>query len=189
MAETAAIRWTISDIEAMPEDEWKRYEIIDGELFVSRAPGEPHQIVGHHIGVALDNWNAEIGLGVIVPGPGVIFSESDAVIPDLVWMSHSRRAAIRGEDYHYYGAPELVVEVLSPGATNERRDRQAKLKLYSIHGVQEYWIVDWRTQTVAVYRRRRTQLRLATTLGREDTLESPLLPGFALPIGRLFEWL
>ena len=44
MAETAAVRWTISDIEAMPEDEWKRYEIIDGELFVSRAPGEPHQI-------------------------------------------------------------------------------------------------------------------------------------------------
>jgi Uma2 family endonuclease len=190
MAEaSAAIRWTIADIEAMPDDEWKRYEIIDGELFVSRAPGNEHQLVLQAFSVGLGNWNAETRLGVVLPGPGLIFGESDAVIPDLVWASHERWARITGEDHHLHSAPELVVEVLSPGAANERRDRQAKLKLYSLYGVQEYWIADWPAQTVTVYRRRRAQLRLAATLGRDDTLTSPLLPGLTLPIARLFEWL
>jgi Uma2 family endonuclease len=188
MAEaSAAIRWTIADIEAMPDDEWKRYEIIDGELFVSRAPGDEHQLVLQAFCVGLGNWNSERRLGLVIPGPGLVFDESDAVIPDLVWVSHERRARIMGEDHHMHGAPELVVEILSPGAANERRDRQAKLKLYSVQGVQEYWIADWRAQTVAVYRRRRAQLRLAATLGRADTLASPLLPGLTFLIARLFE--
>jgi Uma2 family endonuclease len=79
------------------------------------------------------------------------------------------------------------VEVLSPGASNERRDREAKLKLYSAWGVQEYWIVDWRGQCVAVYRRRQARLRLASTLGRDDTLTSTLLPGFAIAVAQLFD--
>jgi Uma2 family endonuclease len=186
---SAALRWTIADVEALPDNEWNRYEIIDGELFVSRAPGDEHQMVVQGFSVALGIWNDERRLGVVLPGPGLIFGESDAVIPDLVWVSHDRRARILGEDHHMHGAPELVVEVLSPGAANERRDRQAKLKLYSVEGVQEYWIADWRAQTVAVYRRQRAQLRLAATLGRDDMLTSPLLPGLALPVARLFEWL
>ena len=185
----AAIRWTIADVEAMPDDEWKRYEIIDGELLVSRAPGDPHQIVTNEAQFALTAWNAETRLGVVIPGPGLIFTESDAVIPDVVWVSRERRPLIEGEDHHLHGAPELVVEVLSPGATNERRDQQAKLKLYSIYGVQEYWIVDWRTQTVAVYRRKRARLQLVATLGTDDTLTSPVLPGFELAVARLFQWL
>jgi Uma2 family endonuclease len=190
MAESLApVRWTIADLEGFPDDETKRYEIIAGELYVSRQPSDQHQIVGHEIGVALSNWNAQARLGVVIPAPGVIFSESDAVAPDLVWISHARRAAVEGEDHHLHGAPELVVEVLSPGAKNELRDRQIKLKLYSLYGVQEYWIVDWRSQTIAVYRRRRARLRLITTLGQDDILASPLLPGFALPVHTLFEWL
>ena len=188
MADTpAALRWTVADLELFPDDEWKRYEIIDGELFVSRAPGDEHQLVLQAFCLGLGNWNTERRLGVVIPGPGLVFEESDAVIPDLVWVSHERRARIMGEDHHMHGAPELVVEVLSPGAANERRDRQAKLKLYSVQGVQEYWIADWRAQTVAVYRRRRAQLRLAATLGRDDTLASTLLPGLTLTIARLFE--
>jgi Uma2 family endonuclease len=77
--------------------------------------------------------------------------------------------------------------VLSPGATNERRDREAKLKLYSTRGVDEYWLVDWRTQTVVVYRRQAAQLRLQATLRREDPLASPLLPEFALTVAELFD--
>jgi len=83
--------------------------------------------------------------------------------------------------------------VLSPGTTNERRDREAKLRLYSVYGVREYWIVDGRSESVAVYRRRPARgrqtvprLRLDATLGRDDTLTSPLLPGFALAVAQLF---
>jgi Uma2 family endonuclease len=190
MAERAeAIRWTIADVEALANDEWKRYEIVDGELFVSQAPGNLHQLVLNDIQAGLSRWNAEIRLGVVIPGPGLLFTESDAVIPDVVWVSRERRSLIEGEDHHLHGAPELLVEVLSPGSRNEYRDRQAKLKLYSVHGVPEYWIVDWRTQTVAVYRRKRARLQLVATLAEADTLTSPVLPEFAVPVSRLFQWL
>ena len=188
MADTpAAVRWTIADLEGFPDDETKRYEIIDGELFVSKQPHREHQAVCARCTIALGVWNDQTQLGRIFIAPGIIFSESDAVAPDVMWASHERLAAIeRGDDPHFYGAPELVIEVLSPGATNERRDREAKLKLYSIYGVLEYWIVDWRTQHVAVYRRHDAQLTLAATLTRDATLTSPILPGFTLPIATLF---
>lgn len=182
----AGVRWTIADLDAFPDDS-QRYEIIDGELFVSRAPDDDHQEVCTHCIIDLGNWNREKRLGVVLTAPGLMFGEADAAIPDVVWVSRERRAAIEGEDKKLHGAPELVVEVLSPGAANERRDREAKLKLYSTQGVQEYWIVDPRAQTVAVYRREAARLRLVATLRRDDTLTSPLLPDFALPVARLFE--
>ena len=91
-----------------------------------------------------------------------------------------------GDDGKLHAAPELVVEILSPGATNQRRDREAKLKLYAREGVGEYWIVDWRTRGVDVYRRTDERLQAAATLTDADTLTSPLLPGFAYPVGDLW---
>lgn len=69
---------------------------------------------------------------------------------------------------------------------NERRDREAKLKLYSIQGVQEYWIANWRLKTVEVYRRENAQLKLVATLIGNDELTSPLLPGFSCGIEQFF---
>jgi Uma2 family endonuclease len=102
-------------------------------------------------------------------------------------MSKARREHALDAAGHFTVAPELVVEVLSYGPRNERRDREAKLKLYSRQGVHEYWIVDWRQRRVQLYRRRADGLELVATLDRSDTLSSPLLPGFALPIARLWE--
>ena len=104
----------------------------------------------------------------------------------MIWISHTRRATALGPDGHLHAAPELVVEILSPGTTNERRDREAKLKLYSRRGVLEYWIVDWRTQQVEAYRREELALRLVATLYTTDTLTSPLLPGFSCEVVTLF---
>jgi Uma2 family endonuclease len=186
MARTSpSLRFTVSDLELFPDDS-QRYEIIDGELFVSKAAHYRHHRASARITIHLGNWSLETGLGEVLPTPGVVFTEADAVIPDLVWVSHDRLALLADEVGHLRGAPELVVEVLSPGVDNERRDREAKLKLYSAYGVAEYWIVDWRLETVAVYRRQRARLRLVTTLGYDDKLTSPLLPGFALPIAQLF---
>ena len=115
-----------------------------------------------------------------------LFSEADNVVPDVVWVSNERLAALMDEAGHLTGAPELAVEVLSPGVENERRDREAKLKLYESRGVREYWIVDWRLQQIEVYRRERAMLHLVVTLFAEDVLTSPLLPGFSCPVARLF---
>ena len=82
------------------------------------------------------------------------------------------------------GAPDLVVEILSP-ATAER-DCGYKRALYAKHGVAEYWLVDPSTETVWIHRLHGRALVLAETLHREQTLRSPLLPGFALNLDAVF---
>ena len=179
-------RYTSADLERLPDVEGIRYEIIDGELHVSKQPRWEHQYACTRVIVALENWSDETGLGLTLGAPGVIFAEDDYVAPDVVWISWERLGALRDQAGHLRGAPELVVEVLSPGAANERRDRAAKLRLYSRRGVDEYWIADWRTRTVDQFRREHADLRLIGTLTSRDTLTSPLLPGFACAVTRLW---
>ncbi len=181
---TNQISWTISDLDLLAADEWKRYEIIDGELFVTRAPHAGHQRAAGKIYARLLTWSEATGLGEPLITPGILFSDADNVIPDVVWGSHERLAKLIDEEGHLLGAPELVVEILSAGQINERRDREAKLKLYSLKGVQEYWIVDWRLRQVEVYRRENSQLGLIGTLLATDEISSPLLPGFSCKIER-----
>lgn len=181
-----AFRFTSKDLEAMPRIEGVRYEIVDGQLYVSTAPHWDHQNAADELEFALRAWNKVSRAGATVTAPGLVFAEDQDVIPDIVWISHDRRA--RGMDAagHLTIAPELVVEVLSPGASNERRDRDVKLSLYSRRGVDEYWIVDWRARQVEVFRRVEGQLALMTTLTGDDTLTTPLLPGFACSISTLW---
>jgi Uma2 family endonuclease len=178
-------RWTSADLERMPDD-GNRYEIIDGELYMSTQPHFYHQFVCSKFVSQLDRWNEEAGLGEVALAPGLIFAEDDDVAPDIVWISNSSLAAALRSDGHLHDAPELVIEVLSPGTVNERRDRVAKLKLYSRRGVSEYWIASWQTRTVDVYRRDGAELKLVGTLGETDTLQSPVLPGFSCPVSVLF---
>ena len=179
------IHWTSADLDLLPESS-NRYEIIDGELFVTRAPHWGHQKATGNITAELRNWSVATGLGEAVQAPGLIFSDADNVIPDLVWISQERLASGLDTSGHLIVSPELVVEVLSSGTENERRDREVKLKLYSTRGVQEYWIINWRSPQVEVYRREKATLTLVCTLFPGDELVSPLLPGFVCAIDRLF---
>ena len=180
-----AERFTSADLALMPDDN-KRYEIIDGELYVSKSPGYEHQYTCGRFIQLLSTWNDEANLGVVLPTPGVVFAEDDDVVPDVVWISRARLNQAVDEAGHLRAAPELVIEVLSPGKANEERDRQIKLKLYSRRGVHEYWIVSWIGQFVEVYRRDNAQLHLTATLYANDVLESPLLPGFSCSVAQLF---
>jgi Uma2 family endonuclease len=182
-----SLYWTTADLDVMPDDGgWLRHEIIAGELFVTRAPHIRHQGVGGNIHFELEFWSRETKLGKPFQTPGVIFTPTDAVIPDVVWASQGRLE--RGIDTagHFTIAPELMVEILSAGEQNEQRDKSVKLKLYSRYGVQEYWIVNWQVQTLEIYRRTDAQLQLVATLLAGDTLTSPLLPGFSTEIDRVF---
>jgi Uma2 family endonuclease len=188
MSQTSSekVRWTTADLELLAADEWKRYEIIDGELFVTRAPHLRHQSVILNICAELQNWSDETQLGEAFPTPGIIFSDADNVIPDAIWISVERMERFTDEAGHFIGAPELIVEVLSPGTTNERRDREAKLKLYSSQGVEEYWIVNRELQQVEVYCREQAFLRRTATYNAQDTITSAMLPGFECLVQRFF---
>ncbi|HEY7543701.1 MAG TPA: Uma2 family endonuclease, partial [Blastocatellia bacterium] len=174
---------TIDDLEAMPED-GNRYELIEGELFVSRAPSLDHQRIVRNLLIAFGNYLKQNPVGETFPGPGVIFSNFSSVIPDVVFISNERRKEIATET-HITGAPDLIVEILSPGAENERRDRKAKLQLYRKYGVKEYWIVDPQKKTIDVYRSHK--LRHSAKLTRRDHITTPMLPGFHYAVKDIVE--
>ncbi|MEM9219820.1 MAG: Uma2 family endonuclease [Cyanobacteria bacterium P01_F01_bin.150] len=180
------MRWTVEDLDGLPEN-GNRYEIIDGELHMPHAPHVEHQDVAGAIYAELRTWSKQSKLGRAAFAPGVIFSPTDAVIPDVVWISNQRANAFLDQTGHFTGAPEIVIEVLSLSSKDQDRDRKTKLKLYSNQGVLEYWIFDRELGQIEIYRRDQGQLVKAVTLYADDTLTSPLLPGFSCLVSTLFE--
>lgn len=179
------VRWTVDDLESLPETS-DRFEIIDGDLHVTRAPHIKHQDAAGAIYAELRAWSVKTGLGKPYFAPGVIFSPSDAVIPDVVWVSQERIATLIDEAGHFTGAPELMIEVLSKTQKDKDRDRKSKLKLYSVEGVQEYWIFEHEQPMIEVFRRENGILVKVLTLYAQDTLTSPLLPDFGCEVASLF---
>ena len=176
---------TIADWDAMPYREGYRYEIIEGELFVSCSPGLTHQRVFANLTFWLFGFLMENPIGEFIPTPGLILSENSGVIPDLVVVLNEQQdRIITGE--RLTGPPALVIEIVSPGSTNIRRDRVAKLQLYSKHGVSEYWIVDPGNLTVEKYVVHDSALTLLETLHLDDTLSTSILPGFSCPLSQIF---
>lgn len=180
-----SLRWTSRDLELMPDD-GKRYEIIEGELYVSKQPHWQHQFVCGQIFFLLQLWSNQSQKGIANLAPGLIFADDDDVVPDVIWVSNERLRTALWEDGKLHTSPELVVEVLSPGSSNERRDREMKLKLYSRRGADEYWIVSWQERRLEVYRRQNAVLSLQATLNEDDLMQSPLLPGFSCKVRQFF---
>lgn len=175
---------TIEDLEALPDD-GNRYELFEGELFVSRAPGISHQRVLGNIYAAIRAYLEQNPIGEIVITPGLIFNEFNSAIPDAVFFSNNRREAIISGE-RLVAAPDLVIEIVSPGRENARRDREVKRQVYGKHGVKEYWVVDPLNKSLEIYRLKRHNLALAETLTDEDDVTSPVLPGFRCKARQIF---
>ena len=176
---------TVADLDACPEDDGNRYELIEGELFVSRAPGIPHQRVLLNLEIALSEYLKDNPIGILVPGAGAIFSDYDAVIPDLTFVRNERwDQVVTGEKI--IGAPDLVIEIISPGAVNRQRDLSVKRQLYAKYGVKEYWIVDSENRSVLIFRLQEQKLQEIATLKGDDELTVPILPAFQLKVSAIF---
>jgi Uma2 family endonuclease len=176
---------TVEDLEAMPED-GNRYEVIEGELFVSRAPGLPHQILSMNIAYEFKKYLSLNPVGVIVATPGLIFDQFSGVIPDLVFFTHGRGTEIIAND-RLVAAPDMAIEILSRGRDNIARDRVAKRQLYAKHSVKEYWIVDGENRAIEIYRPAAKGLELSAMLRSGDEITSPLLPGFTCSVEKIFD--
>jgi Uma2 family endonuclease len=180
-------RWTTDIVAKLPLPEGQRFEIIDGELSVTHQPHARHQAIADNIIIELGIWSRANDAGRTFQAPGIIFAIDQAVAPDLIWVSRERLLHILGPDGKFHAAPEIMIEVVSPGKANSERDREVKLDLYGRYLVQEYWIADWRAQTLEVYEHDGSVLQLMRTLRGGDTLESTQLPGFSCPVERIFE--
>ncbi|CAN5558670.1 Uma2 family endonuclease [soil metagenome] len=175
-------------LKNMPRDEFLRYELIGGEIIVSTAPRYIHQLmVTWIVGVFLD-YLKENPAGEILPPPDLIFSDFDGVIPDLIFITHERRDEILNEeDGKFHGAPEIVVEILSPGRANARRDLQIKRELYEMYEVEEYWVVNPFDKEVSVFKRDKSKLKQAKIYKGDEELATKVLTNFKLNIKKLFE--
>ena len=178
---------TVADLDAFPDDDGKRYELIEGELFVSSAPGLPHQLVLTNLITEFRNYLKQNPVGIAASGPGAVFSNYDAVIPDLVFARKERLDNIVGKD-RFVAAPELVVEIVSPGSENRARDLKVKRRLYGKYGVQEYWIVDPENKSVTIFYLSSNALAQIRIAKDGDDITSPLLPGFTLSVSSIFDF-
>ena len=175
------IKFTYEDYRHTPDD--KRYELLDGELIMAPAPRTAHQRTSRRMGTLLDTFVAENDLGEVFIAPyDVVLSETDVVQPDLLFVSKERSYIINEDNIR--GAPDLVIEILSPSTA--QRDRTLKRTLYALHGVPEYWQADTDAKIAMVLTLDNGEYKVAGIYGEGQTLVSPLLPGFTLEIDRIF---
>jgi Uma2 family endonuclease len=176
-------RLTYDDFCLLPND-GKRYEIIEGKLFVTPATMSAHQRVVTRLTAALATFVDTQRLGEAFVSPfEVVLSFYDVVEPDIVFISKGRASRLTPKNLQ--GAPDLVIEVLSESTS--RTDRTTKLKLYARYGVDEYWIIDPEEPRAEIYRRQKQGLELVAEVNREGLLTSPRLPGFSIPLAPLVE--
>ena len=176
-----AARLTYQDYLNAPDDE--RYELLNGELILVASPNMDHQDVVTNLGTHVSVFVREGDLGKLYFAPtDVILSDTEVVQPDLLFISKEREH-IR-TPANIQGAPDLIVEILSPSSA--RRDWGYKRELYARHEVKEYWIVDPANRIVCVMLLKDGVLKLEATYGEGDTVTSSTLEGFSVDVGGLF---
>lgn len=176
--------WDRARWEGLPVD-GRRYEVIDGVLYMTTAPSSFHQWIIQQIFLALHQQVVVPGAGLVFLAPiGLFMPGCDPVQPDLLAVRAADRAMIR--DRHIYGVPALLVEVLSPSTA--RQDLEIKRAAYARAGVPEYWIARAGARDVLVHSEPEPTTGLYTRVTRfalEDELVSPTLP-IRIPVADLF---
>jgi len=175
--------WTYDDYQHLPND-GKRYEIINGVLFVANAPNLDHQFAVMEIAAELRNYAKAEGLGHVYVAPcEVHLSErSKPVQPDIFFVRQERLPERRAAFFD--GAPDLIVEVISPSSI--RLDRVTKFTEYEQTGVQEYWLADPVAHIVEVYVLSNGEYALLGTFQKEETIQSQIFIDIKIMVNNIF---
>ena len=176
------VKFTYQDYLSAPED--KRCELLDGELVTVSTPGELHQSISAQLGWRLVQFASENNLGRVYHAPfDVVLSDTDVVRPDLLFVSNERSQIITPENIQ--GAPDLVVEILSPSTAT--RDRTFKRTLYARHGVREYWMVDTSEKDITVLLLGDRGFEVVDVYSESEALTSPTLGGLRFNLDDIFQ--
>lgn len=185
MVTNPSVRLTVRDYLDIPEEDENRYELIDGELYMAPAPSWEHQESTVNLVSILRAFVRANELGRVVASPiDVYLSNEDVFQPDIVFVSVERLNLIRSSGVH--GAPDLVVEVLSP--STERIDRTLKAERYAMFGAKEYWQADPIAKTITVLRARNGAFERTGVFTEGMTVETPLLPGLRVDVSAVFDY-
>ncbi len=177
--------WTYEDYRRLPDDRF-RYEIIGGNLYMSPAPRTKHQLTLFELAMALSNFAQKHKAGQVLIAPiDVILPDlASPVQPDILFIAKERLDIVR--EQFIDGAPDLIVEVLSPG--NLRHDRHTKFQLYAAAGVKEYWIADPDACTVDVYVPRGNAYVPLGHFALDGAIQSELFPELRIPVKDIFSF-
>lgn len=174
------IKFTYDDYYTLTGE--KRYELIEGDLYMVPSPDFYHQIVSGNIEFMLRDFVKKRNLGIVVDAPiDVVLSPEDVLQPDILFISKERRHIITEKNVS--GAPDLVIEILSP--STQERDKLVKRNLYAKYGVKEYWIVDPSAKNVEILSLSGQGYKLSGVFFIDDVLSSPLI-GFTFPLKEAF---
>ena len=181
VAQKPRTKLTYEDYKNTPEDE--RYELIDGELIMAAAPKEAHQRVDMRLGSKLFVHVEANELGFVYSAPfDVYLSETDVIQPDLLFISKERSHIIT--DANVQGAPDLVIEILSPSTAS--LDWTRKRELYAKYGVREFWIVAPDARLVWLMLLRGDDYDIAGIYGGDQTATSTVVEGFSVNLNDIF---
>ncbi len=175
------IKFTVKDYMSIQDD--KRYELIEGELVVVPSPSLDHQRMVTRLWASLSEFVGERRLGEVLVAPlDIVLSDYDVLQPDVMFVS-TERAYIKAPN-SIRGAPDLVIEILSP--STEQRDRTTKRNIYARYGVQEFWLVSLEEHSVEVLALGEEGYKTHGVYRTEEAISSPLLEGLSLPVKALF---
>jgi Uma2 family endonuclease len=177
----SSTKLTYADYELFPDDDL-RHEIIDGEHYVTASPIMRHQRISLSLLHLIQSHLDTHPIGELFSAPfDVVLSFHDVVVPDLIYLSKARAQLLTEKNLQ--GAPDLVVEILSP--STRPRDERLKRELYERVGVTEYWLVDSDRDVVTIYRRGGAGFLTPLRFEKDAVVTTPLLPDFELPLARV----
>jgi Uma2 family endonuclease len=175
--------WTYNHYAALPDD-GKRYEVVNGVLYMSPSPNWPHQEIAGAFYRHLYSYVESRGIGGAFTAPlDVQLGPKDVFQPDVVVLLKTSREKLKKR--HIIGPPDLVVEVVSPGS--ETHDRYRKIAAYARGGVPEYWIADPGSRTVEVLLLEGSEYRSLGVYEGKAMLPSLIVPGLAVHVEQFFE--
>lgn len=173
---------TVAEYKNLPET-GPRYQLIEGDLYVAPAPNRFHQDISRNLEVILANYLSVHPIGVLYDAPfDVYLTDIDVFQPDLLIVLNENRQILT--DAGAEGAPDFVVEILSP--KTRQLDLVNKKRIYARVGVKELWIIDPEQKEVLLYRFDQDPIEAVAKLGRQQEINSPLLPGLAIPLPAIF---
>ncbi len=161
------------------------YELLNGEIVARNSPTWQHQAIVANLIYLIKSFIMPNNLGKVFGSPlDVILDDQNAPQPDVLFIRRDRLFILDNRDNVVHGAPDLVIEVISP--TSIRRDRSQKMKIYEQFGVREYWLVDPKNQSVEVYQMQANRYEMTSVAAETGQIESSVLEGIDLDVNRVF---
>ncbi|MCU0329055.1 MAG: Uma2 family endonuclease [Chitinophagales bacterium] len=181
----ADYHWTYKDLlKYFPSDLQIRVEILENQLFIMPSPEQIHQEVTFELCAAMKSYAKKHQLGTVIISPfDVVLDENNVMVPDVVFVSISRQEILDGKKAN--GAPDLVVEVWSPG--NKKKERDRKHRIYAEKGVQEFWAVYPKKEKITVEVLNETgKYEIYSEAKKNGEIKSKMLSGFSLDVADIF---